>query len=178
MLEIAQNLERTAGQLRPIVLIGPGLASVLIGLFAWLGGLGFRRALAVIIGAGCGGVLGFFITGQNIILAIGLAIAAAIIARVIEKIYTAIAGTGFFLGHLIPALCCAALGTILIFTGMVLLLLYKGSVPISHISSRQPFYAVVFAAMIAFGTLEQLLFCRYTRKKPITKKETNKNKEN
>lgn len=177
MLETAQNFERTAGQFNAIILIGPGLICVLVGLFVWLGGLGFRRILAAVAGAVSGGICGFFMTGRNIMLTIILAIAAAVIAIVIERIYTAIVGAGFFFRRLVPALCCAALGTILIFAGMILLLLHKGSMPVSYISSRQPFYAVVFAAMIAFGTIEQLLFCRCAGKKSIAKKETSKGKQ-
>ena len=51
MLEIAQNFEQVAAEFRPVVLIGPGLAAVWVGLFVWLGGLGVRRVLLAVVGA-------------------------------------------------------------------------------------------------------------------------------
>jgi len=177
MLEIALDFEQKAAQLSPIVLIAPGLVAVLLGLFVWLGGLGFRRILAVIVGAVSGGVCGFFIASRNVTPAMAFAIAAAVIAVVLEKMYTAIAGTGFFFWRFIPALCCAALGTMLIFAGMILLLLYKGALPVSCISRNQSFYASVFMAATAFGTIEQLLLCQRTKKQPIRKKQASKDKE-
>jgi ABC-type glucose/galactose transport system permease subunit len=84
---------------------------------------------------------------------------------------------GFWLRRLTSALCCAALGTILIFSGMILLLSYKGSTPISRIADRIACYVTVFIAMIAFGTFEQLLLCRKTKKQPIEKQKTDKNKQ-
>jgi len=84
---------------------------------------------------------------------------------------------GFFLWRLTSALCCATLGTFLIFAGMILLLLYKGAAPISSIYSRTPFYAAIFAAMTAFGTMEQLLLYQLAEEKLTRKKETNKGKK-
>jgi hypothetical protein len=42
---------------------------------------------------------------------------------------------------------------------MVLLLLYKGAMPVTVIDRKAPFFAAVFGAMIAFGTIEQLVLC-------------------
>ncbi|MBN1806084.1 MAG: hypothetical protein JW837_12620 [Sedimentisphaerales bacterium] len=84
---------------------------------------------------------------------------------------------GFSLWHLALALCCSALGTILIFTGMILLLLNKGSMPVSIISSRSSFYAIVFTAMMIFGTTEQLLLCKRPRTSPDVKSQANENKQ-
>lgn len=72
---------------------------------------------------------------------------------------------GFFFRRLISALCFAAFGAILIFAGMILLLSYKGTEPISYISGKPSFYGMVFAAMVAFGTIEQLLLCRFAKAK-------------
>ena len=70
MLEIAQNFEAIATRLRPVVLVGPGLFFVIVGLFVWLGGLGFRKALAAVVGTVGGGICGFFVAGRNIAIAI------------------------------------------------------------------------------------------------------------
>jgi len=83
---------------------------------------------------------------------------------------------GVYIWRLISALCCSALGTILVFAGMILLLTYKAAVPLSHIGSKPSFYAAVFLAMIAFGTVEQLLLCRRP-KGPIARKKADKNEK-
>jgi len=78
---------------------------------------------------------------------------------------------GVFLRRLTSALCCAVLGTMLIFAGMISLLLYKGSVPISGICDKPLFFAGVFGAMIAFGAVVQLLLCTRLEKSAKRKKE-------
>ncbi|MBC8469140.1 MAG: hypothetical protein H8D56_06680 [Planctomycetes bacterium] len=82
---------------------------------------------------------------------------------------------GFSLWQLASALCCSTLGTVLIFAGMILLLLNKGSMPVSIISSRSSFYVAVFAAMMAFGTTEQLLLCKEPKTSPTVKSQTGGN---
>ena len=259
MLEILQNFEQTAARFSPIVLIGPGLATVLVGLFIWLGGLGFKRLLAAAAGAVSGGICGFFIVGRNIMAAIILAGVAAVIAIIFERLFITILAAalaavfgfavlawpyiensqeviptnpdrmpvqssalsvresiekvktyvadvsekikqacsqmpvyswpillafvaifivvGFFLPRLASALCCSALGTMLIFGGMILLLLYKGSVPISSIYSKPPFYGAAFIAMTVFGTIEQLLLCQRAKRDSIRRKGADKDKD-
>jgi len=225
MLEIAQNLERTAAGLRPAVLIGLGLAATSVGLFVWLGGLGLRKALVAIVGAIGGAICGFFIAGGNVVPVMVSAAAGAVITVIFEKVFitimaaglAAVSGfavlaelygvdfsdglrqacsemplftwaiiaalavafivAGFYLWRLTSALCCATLGTMLVFAGMILLLLYKGAAPVSSICTRGWFYAAVFAAMTAFGTIEQLLLCKRPPKKPTAKKDVNKDKE-
>lgn len=173
MLEIARNFEQVAIRFNTIVLIGSGLAAVVLGLFVWLGGLGFKRVLVGIIGAIAGAACGFLMSGKNIALAGLSAIVGTIIAVMLERILV----TGSIFWRCIWALCCATLGTMLIFAGMILLLLYKGAVPISHISSKQSFYTAVFITMTAFGTIEQLLLCRCLGEKLTRKKQTDKTKE-
>lgn len=259
MLEILQNFEQTAARFSPVVLIWPGLAAVLVGLFIWLGGLGLRRLLVAATGAAGGGICGFFIVGRNITTAIILAAVAAVIAIIFERLFIAIltaalaavftfavlAGpyiknsqevvptnssgmpaqgpalsvresiekakvyaadvgekikqacsqmpvhnllillvlvlifvvAGFLLWHLASALCCSVVGTLLIFAGMILLLLYKGSMPISSICSKPPFYGGVFAAMTVFGTIEQLVLCQRAKRKSVRRQEANKDDE-
>jgi hypothetical protein len=255
VLTIFQNFEQMAVQLSPIFLIGPGLATVLVGLFIWLGGLGFKRLLAAVAGAVSGGICGFFIVGRNIMAAIILASVAAVIAIIFERLFiTILAATlaavlgfavlawpyiensqevihrmpvqssalsvresiekvkayvadvsekikqacsqmpgyswpillalvaifivvGLFFRRLASALCCSALGTMLIFAGMILLLLYKGSVPISSIYNKPPFYGAAFIAMTVFGTIEQLLLCQRAKRDSIRRKGADKDKE-
>jgi len=67
----------------------------------------------------------------------------------------------FFAKRIALAACCSVLGTALIFCGMILLLFYKGSMPVSSIAENQPFYSAVVAAMVSFGILAQLLLARH-----------------
>ena len=65
MLQILQEFEQTAARFSPVVLIAPGVVAVIIGLFIWLGGLGFKKVLVVILGAVAGWLCGFFIGARN-----------------------------------------------------------------------------------------------------------------
>ncbi|MHC4559363.1 MAG: hypothetical protein ACYTFW_21860 [Planctomycetota bacterium] len=259
MVEIFQNFEQMATQFSPLVLIIPGAGAVLVGLFLWLGGLGFRRIIVAIAGAISGGIFGFFVIGNSIIPAAVSAFVAAAIAVIFERVFITILAAalaaafgfavlagpyinnsqaanpanqdetsaqtttlsvdesietlkayalavgekikqscslmpvqrwaiiavlvvifilgGFYLWRLTSALCCSALGTMLIFVGMILLLLYKGTTPVNRICSQPLIYAVVFSAMTAFGTLEQLLLCRRVKTQPAGKEEAGKDKK-
>ncbi len=93
MLQILQDLESAIGGtagLSPVVLLGPGLACVVIGLFIWLGGLGFRNLLLPTAGAITGAVCGFFIIGQNLISVVFSAALAAGIAAILDRLFIAI----------------------------------------------------------------------------------------
>jgi hypothetical protein len=69
------------------------------------------------------------------------------------------------------AFVASLLGSAAIFTGMILLLFYKGSNPIDCIAEKDRFYIMILAAMTAFGTLVQLILS------PSPKKESKKEKE-
>jgi hypothetical protein len=58
------------------------------------------------------------------------------------------------------ALTCSLLGTALIFAGLILLLIFKGSEPIVRIQQQGTYYGLVLVCMALFGALEQLLLCR------------------
>jgi hypothetical protein len=256
MLEILKNFEQVAARFSPILLIGAGIVTIIVGLFIWLGGLGLRKALLAIVGLVSGGTIGYFIISQNVILAGISALVALLIIMIFQRVFVAmlcallttffcfcilarsnlneanvatIAGhnkvlhqsstigvsdsieiiktyivnlaeeakqiftkmpiqnwiimavlalallvVGFFLWQVAFALCCASLGTMLVFTGLILLLIYKGSAPISRVSDRASFYGLVFVAMVGFGTLVQLLLClRYAREQ-VKAKQQNK----
>lgn len=70
------------------------------------------------------------------------------------------AAIAIYFWHFTSAVCCSVLGTIFVFAGMILLLLHKGSKPLSCIYEKPLFYLSVFAAMVAFGTIEQLIICK------------------
>lgn len=254
MFEILRYFEQIAVRFSPVILISSGLAAVIIGLFLWLGGLGFRRALVIVLGAVTGGICGFFIVGRNILATAVLAVVAAVIVTIGEKIFITILAASLavvlaffaftalspevinaikgvpinapktagqsatisvretpkvleaFVGDFISrakqaainmpiygwavmgvlaalmlaagcyqqrvtfALCCSVLGTTLIFAGMILLLLYKDSRPVTIIDRNSSFYVAIIGVMLAFGTIEQLLLCPRLERTRIRRK--------
>ncbi|RKY04303.1 MAG: hypothetical protein DRP66_11905 [Planctomycetota bacterium] len=72
----------------------------------------------------------------------------------------------------VAAATCASLGTVAIFAGMILVLLYKGARPLTGIYQMPAFFAAAVVAMAAFGTFVQLLLCPTRTKKPQGESET------
>ena len=62
-------------------------------------------------------------------------------------------------GRLIVAFACSSLGVGLIFAGMLHLLLYKGSSPLTYVYDRISFFFPVFAVMAAAGMVVQMILC-------------------
>ncbi|OHB64112.1 MAG: hypothetical protein A2Y77_11540 [Planctomycetes bacterium RBG_13_62_9] len=241
MVDVLKSFEQVSDRLNPLVLVVPGLVMVAAGLVVWLGGLGLRRVLLAVLGAAAGWIAAMLLVGRSSITAGASALAAACIAAIFQRLFTALLlsllsfGTAFvvlagpglaeFEGGLVGdpdaarsdqklsvrdslqiaraygldvvdgvryaagrltaarwatlaalaagalafgvllrsaggAIACATLGTLLIFAGLLLLLIYKGSAPVGRIAGSPAFYGLVFAGMAAFGTLEQLALCR------------------
>ena len=104
MLETIQNFESVMGQAardNPLVVIAPSSAAVAVGLFVWLGGLGFKRVLMAIAGAAGGAALGYFVIGWGVIPTAISAGMAAVIAAIFDRVFIAllaailVAGIGF-----------------------------------------------------------------------------------
>jgi hypothetical protein len=82
----------------------------------------------------------------------------------------AVATAGYFMPQLIVAVTCSALGTTIIFFGMILLLLFKGVQPITHIHAKANLFGTAILAMVVFGSAVQLLLCSARDKKMAAKK--------
>jgi len=76
---------------------------------------------------------------------------------------------GIVLWRFTSSLFFSVLGTMVIFLGMILLLSYKRTEPISHTRSKPFISGAIFLAMAAFGTIVQLLLCKGSKKEKITK---------
>jgi hypothetical protein len=74
----------------------------------------------------------------------------------------------FLMPRIFISLVSSSLGSAVIFTGMILLLFYKGSKPVNCIAEKDRFYIMVLASMAVFGALVQLILS------PAPKKETKK----
>jgi hypothetical protein len=79
--------------------------------------------------------------------------------------------------RLFIAVFSSSIGSAVIFTGMVILLFYKGSKPINCIAERPQFYVMVFAVMIIFGTIIQLILSPPVAKRIKTDSPDKKNGE-
>ena len=96
-------------------------------------------------------------------------IAAPTIASVAALI---VIGGGVAMPRFVAAVTCASLGTLTVFAGMILVLLYKGARPLTGICEKSMFFLLTVLAMVVFGTFVQLLLCPARRKRPQGKSET------
>ena len=104
----------------------------------------------------------------------GVRYAAAMLApsqwAIIAAAVAGMGTLGVLFRSLGAALSCAFLGTAMIFGGLTLMLVYKGSAPIERLAGRPVFYGLVMAGMTTFGTLEQMTLCRrFEQQKPKAK---------
>jgi hypothetical protein len=251
MFEAFQNLEQVSRYFAPQLVIFPGVLSLVLGLFIWLGGLRWNKLIAVLVGALAGVLLAYWITEcqiptialavlvgggsgmlfkRAVVILVGVVIAAMAVLiitagpirettnpplaenqlsniddsaerlnikeslRIINlyfHYYTgqignavrkgarspeglafaligglAVAAFGFFLPRFTVSAVFSVLGTGLIFIGMLVVLLYKGAQPISHVYERAALYNTVILVMIVFGTAVELLLCSRKNKKP------------
>ena len=160
IIDFAKNLEQSADQLKPILLICAGIAAVIIGLIIWLAGSAFKKTFFAIIGLVLGAIFGYVFSEKNINHTLAFAAAGAIILAIIGLI---LSGSSIS-RRLLSALIFSVFGSAAIFAGLILLLLYKGSQPVTNIIQKQHFFAAVFVAMAVSGTVEQLLFCKSPKK--------------
>ena len=68
-------------------------------------------------------------------------------------------GAGFIFRQIVGAIGCSLFGTGTIFFGMITLLLYKGSQPLTTIYNNATFYTAVAACMIVLGSVAGFLLC-------------------
>ncbi|MBC8379015.1 MAG: hypothetical protein H8E62_07570, partial [Planctomycetes bacterium] len=78
---------------------------------------------------------------------------------------------GLWSWRLICAATCSVIGTLLVCSGMILLLLYKGSEPFNKIIEGRQFFALIAIVMTTVGVVLQLLLCPAVPKKSELKKE-------
>jgi len=258
MVEILKSFEQAAAWFRPIVLVLPGLLATALGLFVWLGGLGFRRLLLGVVGAVIGALGAFALMGQNPAAMVLTGLVGAFIAVVFQRFFasTLLSAQGGFATFLIVgwpylavsqgtlagqlgpasegrtltvqeslgvarayaldltdgvkrtgrqlaasrwaivatvtftllmmgllfrqlggAVSCALLGTVMIFAGLVLLLMFKGSTPVTWIGGQPLLFGGVFLSMVVFGTLEQWILCRRADRRSEAKAPSKKSRK-
>ncbi|MDO8304021.1 MAG: hypothetical protein Q7T18_12360 [Sedimentisphaerales bacterium] len=85
----------------------------------------------------------------------------------------------FISSRLFTAFSCSSIGTAIIFAGMIGLMLYKGSAPLTYMYERISFFFAVFVGMVVVGTVSQMIVCRPLKLKILrdSEQEKEKNKE-
>ncbi len=82
-----------------------------------------------------------------------------------------IAVGGFLKGKIFAAVSCSLMGTLLVFYGMILLLMYKGAAPLTIINMKTQYYGIAAAVMAIVGTAVQLMLCPSKLRMPKVKVE-------
>ncbi len=90
MVDILKHFEQMASRFSPLVLIGPGLAITVLGLFVWLGGLGFRRALLALVGAVAGGFCALLVAPQSAAVIVLATLVLAFVGAIFQRLFTAL----------------------------------------------------------------------------------------
>lgn len=90
MVEILKSFELIATQLSPIVLVLPGLIATALGLFIWLGGLGFRRTLLALVGALAGATVGFCAANQHLAVVVLSGVLGALVGALLRRFFSAL----------------------------------------------------------------------------------------
>ncbi len=87
---------------------------------------------------------------------------------VIAAVGVGLLAAGLLFERLAGALTYSLVGSGLVFAGLILLLILKGSAPITRMEQQGALYGLVLLGMAAFGTLEQLLLCpRVARRRDV-----------
>ena len=86
-------------------------------------------------------------------------------------ILVAVSLVGMFFRRLMVAIGCSSAGTGLIFVGMISLLLFKGSSPLTYMYGRISFFFAVFAGMVVAGAVSQMILCRPPKLKILKEHE-------
>lgn len=194
MQEILQNFEQAVQGYPPAILVAPGLVLVVAGICLWLGGLKLAKPIVLILAASVG-ILWLASTIANCgfcasLKSLTLQISALVqqIAQIIIDDHTTVAliagGCGvavivlmIFWRRLAWAVIWTLIGTVMIFMGMILLLLNKGSAPISYIHTKYVFFAACAGVMLIFGSGVQLLLCVGRKNKADNRKDDKGEKE-
>ena len=87
MNEFLWTFEHRITVLPRSLLLGLAITTLAAGLFAWLGGLGFRKVLLAVIGAYCGAACALFISGCNLLLIVAMTGAGALLALTIQDTF-------------------------------------------------------------------------------------------
>ena len=162
----------------PAIQVIAGIVLAVFGLCLWLGGTALGRISAVLLGALIGFSAAFISTGQFAITTVFWTLVGCVALLFIGEIFIKLLGRNSVSWNFISSIFYSFVGTAIIFSGMIILLKYKGTTPTDNIMQKREFYTVVFLAMFIFGMLEQLLLAKISKADRTVKAIPTKNKQN
>lgn len=118
------------------------------------------RIASATVGGFAGCFIGYLSYTKSFELLALAAFIGVIVGLVIEILLAHSLGYATFGYNLTMAILTAAPGSVLILLGMIFLLYLKGADSVNRVNANQKFYLTLFFAMVVFGTLEQLIFCK------------------
>ncbi|MBN1795545.1 MAG: hypothetical protein JW804_02625 [Sedimentisphaerales bacterium] len=142
------------------VTLGAAIAFTFGGLVIWLAGLGMGRITLASIGAFFGCIAAYLIKSHPASMLLLGAVLGALVGLVFEIIVSRVFGLATSAYNLIISITSSLSGTLAVFLGLILLLMFKGSYPLSYITQKKQFYLVVACAMVVFGMLVQMILCK------------------
>jgi hypothetical protein len=95
MIEFLRIFEHRVTGLPPHLLLAMAMVTIAAGLFAWLGGLGYRKVMFAVIGAYCGAACTMFAGGSNLLLTVALAGAGVLLALKCQDTFLALMASIF-----------------------------------------------------------------------------------
>ena len=99
---------------------------------------------------------------------------SALIKAIAAAVALVVIFVGIVLQKIVSALSCSVFGTVMVFAGMITLLLYKGSQPLSCIYQRPAFYSGAAVCVILFGVVVEMMLCPG---KLVNENKSNKKKD-
>jgi hypothetical protein len=91
MIQYLWTFERHVAGMHPLLLLVMSLLAILSGIFVWLRGIGFIKAMFIVIGVFCGLVVSVFISGSNWMLIVALVGAGALLAFKLQDVFLTLA---------------------------------------------------------------------------------------
>lgn len=101
MDDYAFQLQEGIRRMLPILLLGPGIALVMAGLFMWLGGLRFLKAVAAMAAALAGLVITWLLSGGQIMLIVLCPVILAGLGMFFNRLIVMLLGAGLVAGFVL-----------------------------------------------------------------------------
>ncbi|MHC4553158.1 MAG: hypothetical protein ACYSUT_10410 [Planctomycetota bacterium] len=92
MDEYAAQLQEGVQRMLPIVLLGPGIALVMAGLFMWLGGLRFLKAVAAVTAGVAGLIITWLLSGGQVMILVLCPVIMAGLGMVMNRLVVVLLG--------------------------------------------------------------------------------------
>jgi hypothetical protein len=85
--EYMWSFEYRAAKVPPVILMAAAIVMLVLGLFVWFGGFGYKKILYIIVGAFCGAACTISITSANYLLALALVAGGAMLSFKLQETF-------------------------------------------------------------------------------------------